>query len=348
MQEPLLKSPYEFISINNDFEIMTKYQHYGMCTRLLDLTTNPLVALYFACEENYDNEENQGGAIFFNRGYTNTYTRNIKIITSLSKMDLSQNETVKNVLKNLRELGIITKESEEKWKSKEYYNEFIQIIQNNYIVTPPYNNERLSRQSGMFLLAGCFNFINTENIAESRIEKGYKDLRDEFDKRFFYISEENKKKILDELDTYNINESTLFPELEHQLSYIKNKKNSKTKSSSEFTKFNFNDVEHRIIKKDIKIDDDIIKNEKLKEDVIKEFKEKYKFDIEQLWMLVEKWISTVDWSIHESYLSEFKVGVKKILSKNGFNKENADKEAENISKFIIIKASELSKGNKEK
>lgn len=348
MQEPLLKSPYEFISINNDFEIMTKYQHYGMCTRLLDLTTNPLVALYFACEENYDNEENQRGAIFFNKGYTNTYTREIKIITALSKMDLSQNETVENVLKNLRELGIITKELEEKWKSKEKYNDFIQKIQNNYIVTPPYNNERLSRQSGMFLLAGCFNFINTENIAESRIEKGYKDLRDEFDKRFFYISEENKKKILDELDTYNINESTLFPELEHQLSYIKNKKNSKTKSSSEFTKFNFNDVEHRIIKKDIKIDDDIIKNEKLKENVIKEFKGKYKFDIEQLWMLVEKWISTVDWSIHESYLSEFKVGVKKILSKNGFNKENADKEAENISKLIIIKASELSKGNKEK
>ena len=41
---------------------------------------------------------------------------------------------------------------------------------------------------------------------------------------FFYISGENKAAILEELDTYNINEATLFPELEHHLSYIKNKK----------------------------------------------------------------------------------------------------------------------------
>ena len=36
----------EFRDLNSMFDIMTKYQHYGMCTRLLDLTTNPLVALF--------------------------------------------------------------------------------------------------------------------------------------------------------------------------------------------------------------------------------------------------------------------------------------------------------------
>ena len=57
---------------------MTKYQHYGMCTRLLGLTTNPLVAPYFACEEYGDvyykgieDEEDvkiqeANGVIFFN------------------------------------------------------------------------------------------------------------------------------------------------------------------------------------------------------------------------------------------------------------------------------------------
>ena len=33
-----------------DFDIMAKMQHYGLPTRLLDFSTNSLVALYFACE----------------------------------------------------------------------------------------------------------------------------------------------------------------------------------------------------------------------------------------------------------------------------------------------------------
>lgn len=46
MQIPLQRIPMEFKDFDNMFDIMAKYQHYGMCTRLLDLTTNPLVALY--------------------------------------------------------------------------------------------------------------------------------------------------------------------------------------------------------------------------------------------------------------------------------------------------------------
>ena len=48
MQIPLQRIPMEFKDFDNMFDIMAKYQHYGMCTRLLDLTTNPLVALNLA------------------------------------------------------------------------------------------------------------------------------------------------------------------------------------------------------------------------------------------------------------------------------------------------------------
>lgn len=355
MQFPLLKAPYEFISINNDFEIMTKYQHYGMCTRLLDLTTNPLVALYFACEEYGDvcykeieNEEDTkiqeaNGVIFFNKKYSvSTNEINIKVISSLSQIDLSNDNTLESILRKLTERQAISKELEERWKSKEHYEEFINIIQNNYIVIPPYNNERLSRQCGMFLLAGCFNFVYTKSISESSIEKGYKDLRDEFDRKFFYISGEKKKEILEELDTYNINEATLFPELEHQLSYIKNKKNAKTKASSEFIKFDSNDINQQIIKTEIEINSSIIKDEGFKDTVIKDLSEKYHFNMQKIWELVEEWVSIIDWNRQESVISRFKVSVQKVLLKNGFDKEHAKNESEYISDKIIKIATELS------
>ena len=51
--------PSEFRECTSPFEELTKLQHYGLPTRLLDLTRNPLVALYFACcssEKVVDNE----------------------------------------------------------------------------------------------------------------------------------------------------------------------------------------------------------------------------------------------------------------------------------------------------
>ncbi len=48
----LLASPSEFASQVTAYEKLTKMQHYFLPTRLLDVTSNPLVALFFACEEN--------------------------------------------------------------------------------------------------------------------------------------------------------------------------------------------------------------------------------------------------------------------------------------------------------
>lgn len=140
MQIPLQKIPIEFKEFHTVFDIMTKYQHYGMCTRLLDLTTNPLVALYFACKQHgnevYINDEGEEqhepyGVVYFTRNYYPSLPTDIEvqIISALAKYDLTKENTVEDVLAKLKRDRIIDDETKNKWLQKEGFSEFVNIIQ---------------------------------------------------------------------------------------------------------------------------------------------------------------------------------------------------------------------------
>lgn len=130
--------------------------------------------------------------------------------------------------------------TEKKWLKKEYIKEFIDIIQSNYLIIPTYSNERLKKQSGVLLLVSSFTVEISDVVEKGIITKSSRNLRSEFDDNYFYVLGENKNLILKELDLLGINESTLFPELEHQLNYIKFIHQDQTHPVSDFHQYEEN------------------------------------------------------------------------------------------------------------
>lgn len=226
--DALRRNPFEFRNMS-EFEVLTKLQHYGLSTRLLDVTLNPLVALFFATEphveytqgKNYQyTQKKYDGIVYYGYKQWHTPTELPAIITSaIPFTDFNQDMTVDKFLIDLLDNHMITSKQKD-YLSSDSYSPFVSYIQGNYFTRSDQSNERLVRQSGAFLIPASLNIVGDDNnIGARHIEKSKCVLDDMFVGKIC-IPEEYKPSIRDELDFFNINESTMFPELEHQMTYI--------------------------------------------------------------------------------------------------------------------------------
>lgn len=85
-REVISKSPIEFMG-KNTLESLVLLQHYGTPTRILDLTENALVALYFACT----GESNKNGEVIVfdipDEYLCNYDSDRITILSNIAKCD---------------------------------------------------------------------------------------------------------------------------------------------------------------------------------------------------------------------------------------------------------------------
>ncbi len=301
--------PSEFRECTSPFEELTKLQHYGLPTRLLDLTRNPLVALYFACcssEKVLDNEgieKYSDGIVYICSGYEESADSfNATILAKIAQIDFDGETTLK-LLKD--KLGLTEELSAEA---------FIKILQGSAFVMPSYNNSRIICQSGAFLITGSINICHgDEDIWNSVVSKCVRNLNEAIDVKRIIIPNEIKEDILDELDLFNINESSLFPELEHQMSHVK-RVGSKwvMEDCSPFIKY-----EHRrfvgdsdVQQKEMAIDENII-------DVVVSSKMADEGIQSQVKSVIKEVVAYPDWNIKGSTRNELLKKIKRILVQNG-------------------------------
>lgn len=193
--------PEEFIGMEK-IDILVKMQHYGIPTRLLDLTSNPLVALYFACVT----ENKQDGVVyFFKKPITKGNDLYVHIIMEYlfecKSHDCCWNDSMGEKLKNIiyNKLHIEL----ERISSNGYKD----IVSSNlpFIISVNYLNSRIKNQNGYFAL---YRGIET-----------FKEI--EYSKKI-YIKAEDKKRIIAELERIGIHSGYIFIDLNHGAEYIVN------------------------------------------------------------------------------------------------------------------------------
>lgn len=182
--EMQVRAPKEFENMTS-FGKLAKMQHYSVPTRLLDITLNPLNALYFACDDDFVSDEVDGKVVLFPvlQG-TAVYEDADKalILSSLPHLTAFEQEKLMN------EIVFYNKKMYDSDPVKPCLNKlFLEIcaekpafqprikfgdILNPLFVQPNMSNLRIANQRGAFLLSGLSSDLEeAKNKIKARMAK---------------------------------------------------------------------------------------------------------------------------------------------------------------------------------
>jgi hypothetical protein len=221
--------PNEFASDETMFDKLVRMQHFGLPTRLLDVSLNALVALYFATDPGPDAGNSSDGMVtaFAIPPKRDKYfdSDSVSCLANLANMTSEEKAEIYRLRESLKgdisSAGNITKFNKNTVierlhqfirSEKPYFLPIIDPIDlfKPYYVHPKMSNRRILAQSGAFILYG----INPP-------KKMY--FPDTIDETPFIVPKGDKGTIRKALENIGINESTLFPEIDKAAERIKNR-----------------------------------------------------------------------------------------------------------------------------
>lgn len=187
--------PDSFNNCHNSFEHLEMMQHYGLRTRILDITENPLVATYFATT-NYNKPSNDDGeVVVYFVEEDNIHHFDDEIVSVLSNLAF---------IKAAPDFKSLKPKLLQRVKQEIFDISFIKesTLNQTVCVVPRLNNPRIIRQSGAFFLYG----IREGNKIQYCPLK-FKSLK-------IIIPKHLKANLRMMVEAFGINKSVLFPEIE--------------------------------------------------------------------------------------------------------------------------------------
>jgi FRG domain len=229
--------PSEFAPDLTMFDRLVRMQHFGLPTRLLDVSLNALVALYFATDPGPDGDHSDGVVTAFAVPPAREKYFDSDSVSCLANL-ANMTEDEKNKIYGLRESR---KKGLKKWlshlKKEDYITEFndeevikrlhqfiraekpyfLPIINSidlfkPYYVHPKKSNARILAQSGAFIIYGIEPKYGIEPTYADKIEG-----------TSFLVPKDRKADIRAALENLGITESTLFPEIDKAATWIKDR-----------------------------------------------------------------------------------------------------------------------------
>ena len=226
VRELISVQPHEFLADETMFDKLVRMQHFGLPTRLLDVSKNAMVALYFASDSGPLGSKLTDGmvtAFAIPQEVEKSYdSDSVSCIANLSNMtteeklrirdlgeSLSRDGSDLNAIEQFNGSNVIKRLLQFIRAEKPYFQSMIDPIDLfvPFFVQPKLSNRRILAQSGAFILYGLDapkTMFLPYSIEQTR----------------FVVPQNEKLRIRISLDRIGINESTLFPEIDRAAARI--------------------------------------------------------------------------------------------------------------------------------
>jgi len=195
-----------FQNLKTPIEHLSKMQHYGIPTRLVDFSGNPLIALFFAVQK--EDRNSHGNVYVFIQPEHEVHSKHIRLLALLATTESLQTNEIRKLYQSYYSENISENELL-KFASQGVFIKYSNVFQKT--------NVRLSCQKGTFAI--CGNEVSGEIITKTILP-----LNSITPTMIIRIPSEHKQAVKKELDErYSINDTVVYPEFTSVAGYLREK-----------------------------------------------------------------------------------------------------------------------------